>query len=257
MGLYQNVLESADGGAFVNLRDSAGTGITSTLVSGKQGLDVNVINSFVIGVEDESAFTYGSSLFQPVGGVYNSAITALTSGQSGVVSLTAYRDMRVNLRDASGNELGDSNASGVWVRPGDGTNAQAYASSGEAFASIREGGNVAAVTAANELQVIDTNSGDILALMKPATSTLSQVAVAATSAVLLALNASRKGWSIQNVTNKIVYLAMAATATASAYTVAVQPNGYYEQMGSRVYTGIISVIGPSGVSGNAIVTEYS
>lgn len=259
-GLSQNVFESADGGVFVNLRDGAGTNLTSTLVSGKQGLDVNVINSFQVGIADQSAFTYGASLYEPVGGVYNSSITQLTSGQSGAFSVTSYRDLRVNLRNSSGSEMGNSNANGLFVRPGDGTNSQAYAASGEAFATIREGGNVANVTAGNELKVIDTNSGSILSLMTPASAALSSVAVVATAGggVLLAANPARKGFSAQNDTNRTIYIAMAATADVTAYTVRLAVNGYYEQLGGGgVYTGDISVIGAGGVTGNAIVTEYT
>lgn len=257
MGLYQNILESADGGAFVNLRDASGTGITSTLVSGHQALDVNIVNSLMVGVVDETAFTYGTSYFEPIGGVYQDTSPGLTAGQSGAVRLTADRAMHVNLRSPTGAALGDANSDGLWVRPGDGTNAQAYASSGEAYTSIRQGGNVANVNASNQLLVLDGNAGSILGLMSPSSAALTQVAVTTTSASLLALNASRKGWSVQNDTNKTIYVAAASTAASTAYTVRIAINGFYESMSSRVYTGVLSVIGPTGVSGNAIVTEYS
>lgn len=257
MGLYQNVLESADGGAFVNLRDSSGTGITSTLVGSSQALDVNVANTVTVGIADESSFTYGTTPFQPVGGVYNTSITQLTSGQSGALSLTSFRDVRVNLRTSGGAELGNSNTNGLFVKPGDGTNAQSYASTGEAYSTLRQGGNVANVNASNQLLVLDGNAGSILALMTPTTGTLTQVAVTTSNASLLASNGSRKAYSVQNATNKTIYIATGATATSSAYTVAILPNGFYEATGSRVYTGAIAVIGASGVSGNAIVTEYT
>ena len=44
-------------------------------------------------IADRTAFSYGTTLFTPMGGVYNSAITSLTSGQSGAVALTAARSM--------------------------------------------------------------------------------------------------------------------------------------------------------------------
>jgi len=43
--------------------------------------------------QDNTAFTYGTSLYGPIGGVYNSSITALTSGRGGAVALTANRSM--------------------------------------------------------------------------------------------------------------------------------------------------------------------
>ncbi len=45
--------------------------------------------------DDAEAFTYGSSLFSPVGGVYNSSITPLVSGKAGAVALTPNRSMHV------------------------------------------------------------------------------------------------------------------------------------------------------------------
>jgi hypothetical protein len=44
---------------------------------------------------DETTFTYGTSLFAPIGGTYNSSITALSSGQAGAVALTNNRSMHV------------------------------------------------------------------------------------------------------------------------------------------------------------------
>lgn len=44
---------------------------------------------------DEAAFTYGTTAYTPMGGVYNSSITNLTSGQGGAVALTAARSMHV------------------------------------------------------------------------------------------------------------------------------------------------------------------
>jgi hypothetical protein len=257
MGLYQNVLESADGGVFINIRDAAGTGITSTLVSGKQALDVNVANSIMVGTPDETAFTYGTSNFQPVGGVFQDTSPGLSAGQSGAARLTQNRALHVNLRTPAGAAVGDLNSDGLWIRPGDGTNAQAYASSGEAFSTVRQGGNVANVNASNQLLTLEGNAGSILSLMTPTTGTITSVAVTATSATMLSLNTARKGWSAQNDTNKTIYIATNATSTSSAYSVRLAPNGYYESLGDRVYTGVLSVIGAASVAGNVTVTEYT
>lgn len=257
MGLFQDVFESADGGVFTNLRDSAGNGITSTLVSAKQALDVNLVNSITVGVADKTTFTYGTSFFEVSGGVFQDTSPTLTAGQSGASRLTAQRGLHVNLRSAAGVEVGDSNADGLWTKLGDGTNVGSFSATSEQFVQLRQGGNVANVTAANESKVIDTNSGLVLALMKPTTGTLSQVAVTTSSGVALALNAARKGFSIVNDTNKTVYLAMAATASTVAYSVRLAVNSFYEQLDSRVYTGVISCIGAAAVAGNVTVTEYT
>lgn len=124
----------SSGKVTVKLDDAAGVGITSTAISTKQALDVNIANtiSSLIGVADESTFTYGSSLQQPFGGVYSTAITPLTSGQSGAISLTANRDVRVNLRSSAGVELGNSAATKLFVQSTDGTNSQSFTAAGEA-----------------------------------------------------------------------------------------------------------------------------
>lgn len=257
MGLYQNVLESADGGVFINLRDGSGTAITSTLVGSKQAVDVNIANSVTLGLQDETTFTYGTDYFGPVGGVYQDTSPTLTAGQAGIVRLTADRGMHVNLRSPSGAALGDTNSDGLFVRPGDGTNVGSFSATSEQFVQLRQGGNIADVNASNQLLVLDGNAGTILTTMTPATGTLSQVAVTTTSASLLASNASRKGWSCFNATNKLIYLAMGATSSASAFSISLQPNSYYESLDNRVYTGEIAVIGATSVTGNAVVTEYT
>lgn len=279
MGLYQNILEAADGGAFVNLRDGSGNNISSTSGS----LNVNVTNSIAVGIADESTFTQGTTSFLPIGGQYQTSITNLTAGQSGVVNLTAFRDMRMNLRTSGGVELLgqqtmaasipvviSSNQSTITV-----TDASlGSASGGTAGTSSALAGaiyNTSAPTLTNgqqvglqsdvngNLKVADASNASILALMKPATGTLTQVTVTTSTGSLLASNAARKGFSMQNISNKIMYLAAAATASAAAFTVAVQINGFYEQMDRSVYTGAWSVIGATGITGSsqAIVTEYT
>jgi len=58
-----------------------------------------------IGTDDKTNFIYGTSLEQPIGGVYQDTAPTLTAGQTGVMRLTQYRGLHTNLRDALGNEL--------------------------------------------------------------------------------------------------------------------------------------------------------
>ena len=60
------------------------------------------------GLPDENAFTFGTTTQLPIGGVYQTTATSnpLTSGQSGVAQITAYRAMHMNLRNSSGVEIG-------------------------------------------------------------------------------------------------------------------------------------------------------
>lgn len=61
---------------------------------------------------DEAAFTAGTTQFTPVGGFFQTTATnnALTTGQMGHWQMTAQRAGFVNLRNASGTEIGTSGA---------------------------------------------------------------------------------------------------------------------------------------------------
>ena len=59
-----------------------------------------------IGAIDESSFTYGTSLQQAIGGVYQDTNPTLSAGEQGAVRLTEYRAFHTNLRDSNGNEVG-------------------------------------------------------------------------------------------------------------------------------------------------------
>lgn len=87
-----------------------------------------------------------------------------------------------------------------------------------------------------------------------ATSSVTQVASAATSAQLLAANSSRLGMSVYNDSAQVLYLKLGTTASTTSYTVQVPAQGYWE-LPVR-YTGRIDGIWASA-SGNAYVTELT
>lgn len=64
-----------------------------------------------IGNPDKSSFTYGTTLEQTVGGVYQDTNPTLSSGEQGAVRLTEYRAFHVNLRDSLGNEITSTSGS--------------------------------------------------------------------------------------------------------------------------------------------------
>ena len=75
----------------VKLQDGSGNAITST----GDALDVNIKSGGGSGgtaIADEGAFTEGTTSITPVGGVYKSSQTALTTGQAGAVALSALRE---------------------------------------------------------------------------------------------------------------------------------------------------------------------
>lgn len=88
------------------------------------------------------------------------------------------------------------------------------------------------------------------------TSALTSVAAAITSTTLLALNANRKGAYFYNDSTAILYIALAATAATTAYTVQLPANGYYEMPEKPIYTGAVTSIS-SAANGNVRVTELS
>lgn len=57
------------------------------------------------GIADESAFTQGTTLAQPIGGEFTNAPVNLTSGQFGAVRLTNDRTMFMNLANVGGSAL--------------------------------------------------------------------------------------------------------------------------------------------------------
>jgi hypothetical protein len=55
---------------------------------------------------DKSTFTGGTSSFTPIGGAFDDVATStLAEGQLGILRLTSFRAVHVNLRDNSGNEI--------------------------------------------------------------------------------------------------------------------------------------------------------
>lgn len=88
-----------------NLRTSDGIEITSTTVGPKQALDVNLTNNISSGAVDESPFIYGTSVEQPIGGVFQDTSPTVTVGTTGAARITGYRALHVNLRDSSGVEI--------------------------------------------------------------------------------------------------------------------------------------------------------
>lgn len=105
---------------------------------------------------------------------------------------------------------------------------------------------------------ISPNTPNITAT--PATSgtgTITSIAGAASSTQLLASNASRKGFTVFNESTAVLYLALATSASLTAYTVQIAASGYYEMpFTPRVFTGAVFGIW-SSATGNARITELT
>jgi hypothetical protein len=86
----------------------------------------------------------------------------------------------------------------------------------------------------------------------PGTANLSNVSTSTTSAQLLASNGSRKGVVVYNDCAAILYVKFGTTASATSFTVLVDPGGHFNDRGG--FTGRIDGIVASG-SCTARVTE--
>ena len=87
------------------------------------------------------------------------------------------------------------------------------------------------------------------------TAVLTSVASSVSSVTIAAANTARRMLLIYNDSTSVLYLAYAATATATAFTIKLPAASLYE-MPSPVYTGIVTGIW-SSANGSARVTEMS
>jgi hypothetical protein len=106
-------------------------------------------------------------------------------------------------------------------------------------------------TMANSTPVVLASDQSFL---QSSTATLSNIAASATSVTLLASNTIRRGASIHNDSNQILYVKFGTTASSSSYTVRMVPQAHYEVPFG--YTGQIDGIWVSA-NGNARVTELT
>lgn len=105
-----------------------------------------------------------------------------------------------------------------------------------------------------EVPQIDAQ-GSVWVREKPsATATHSNVSSSATNVTILASNTARRGATVYNDSTQILYLKLAATASATSFTVKMQPDAYFEVPFG--YTGIIDGIWASA-NGSARVVEVT
>jgi len=164
------------------------------------------------------------------GGVFNTALPTLTTGQQAAIQL-----------DASGRQiLGTSNATIGAAKVTDGTNT-----------AVVQGASTQASTADAALTVtLSPNQ------CKAASATLTNVAASVTTVTVLALNISRKHAVFFNDSTSICYLKFGSAASTSSYTVQMAANSYYELPTFYMYNGILAGIWIAA-SGNMRVTELT
>lgn len=101
---------------------------------------------------DEAAFTYGTTAFTPIGGVFNSSITSLSSGQSGALALTADRNAFVNLNKVAGTALGTPAAYGS-IPTGNALSVNAFITNSNANGSATSANSTPVVIASDQAAV--------------------------------------------------------------------------------------------------------
>ena len=198
------------------------------------------------GQADKSAFVEGTTTIAIVGGEYQTAPSAPTSGQAAGLRITSARGLHVNLRKDDGTEIGTL-ANPVRTDPAGATSQPV---------SLRDGsGNLITSTGG----LLDVNAS-----FSPASSTTAsspaQTATGA-AAIVLASNASRKRVMIQNTGTVAVQFAYGGTnPTATAYHFTLPAAGSADDGSCQVWIddmwkGAIRAFSAS--AGTIVVTELT
>lgn len=140
---------------------------------------------------------------------------------------------------------------------------------GAATSALQTSGNATLTAIAGQLpttlgQKTSANSFSIVVASDqspiPVTASLSSTAVitsvnnSITTGVLLASNTARRGFIVYNDSQAIAFIAFAATASTTAFSVKLQPGAEYEP--GIDYTGVISAISSVAV-GACRITEFT
>jgi hypothetical protein len=185
-------------------------------------------------------------------GAVTTAAPAYTTAQTSPLSLTTTGLLRV---DGSGVTQPVSGTVTANAGTGNFTVVQATAASlnatvvGAGTAGTPSGG-VVSVQGVSGMTPLSVTAN------KSATSAVTSVAGATSSTSILASNANRIAASVYNNTTKNMFvLCNSGTASASNFTILLMQGSYWEVPSD--YTGAINAIWSSGVSGSALITEFT
>ncbi len=108
-----------------------------------------------------------------------------------------------------------------------------------------------------DVAMVDGNGDQVTGFdsSRPANATITSVPSSVSSVTILAANAARRSVVITNDGTKVLKIAFAATATATAFTYSIPANATLE-LPLNGYTGVISGIW-NAVNGNARITEVT
>lgn len=223
----------------VQISDASGNAINSTAGS----LNVTITGGAGSGgtsAADESTFTPGSSGLTPAGVAYETTPTSLTNGQLGIAAGTAKRGVHTNLRTSAGSEVGTA------ANP---LSVDLYDSTGAGLTSTAGALNVSG----------SFTAGAITAATATAPA---QTAVGTTEGLVLAANANRKKFTLQNAGTTIIKIVLGTgTVTTTNYHLALPAGGSANDGSSPVYVdtmwiGAVRALS-SGAGGLLQVTELT
>jgi hypothetical protein len=221
-------------------------GMTAVSVTGSGNFN-NASVSSVAATPPTSATYIGASV--------TTAAPSYTTGQMSALSLTTAGALRV---DASATTQPVSGT--VTANAGTGSFTVAQATAANLNATII-GTTAAGSGASSGLVTIQGNASGtpvpvsgVFTTDKSSTSALTSVPAAVTSTSLLASNTGRITAMVWNDSTAMLYLALSATASTTAYTIKLYPGAYWEL--PITYTGAISGVW-NAANGNARVTELS
>lgn len=105
--------------------------------------------------------------------------------------------------------------------------------------------------------ILEQLAAGISVSVEPAASTATLSAVNDSNAdqTLLPANLNRKGMNLYNNSDQILYVAYGVAATTTAWTVQIEPGGFFSM--DPVYTGAVHGIWAANSTGNAQITELT
>lgn len=204
-----------------------------------------------IGVAQGS--TTAGELGPLVQGAVTTASPTYTTATTNALSLTTAGALRID-----GSAVTQPISAASLPLPA-GASTSALQTAGNASLASIDAGIPAALgstTSANSMPVVIASDQSPIPVISTLSSTaaLTSVSNAITTTVLLASNTARRGFILYNDSLAIVFIAFAATASTTAFSVKIQPGSEYEP--GIDYTGAISSIASAAV-GAMRVTEFT
>jgi hypothetical protein len=201
----------------------------------------------------------GTGNFNVIGtGAAGTAATGVVTVQ-GIASMTPIQVSQATAANLNATVVGTGTGGAVSVAQATAANLNAtvvQATAANLNATV-VGSGTAGTPSAGVVSVQGVSGGTRIPVLTDTSSTanITSVAGSTSNTSILAVNANRVLATIFNGTNKTMYLALGTTASTTSYTIQLAQNAYWELPLS--YTGAISAVWASGVSGNALVTELT